>query len=85
MAQYGFNALLFVPSAPEVLAEIKRTIYTAFRTLILRLELSHDAIENKVDYDLATTLYNFSNTERKQIDSPEVKCLAKKRKGAPSI
>ena len=39
---------LYHASAPEVVAEIKRTIYTAFYYLILRLELSHNGIENKV-------------------------------------
>ena len=73
MALNGFGVLLFVPPAPEILAETKRTIYTAFYPYILRLELSHNAIENK----LATTLYNFSNKERKRIDWPEVKCVAK--------
>ena len=59
----GFSVLLFVPAAPEALAETKRTIYCP---LILRLELSHTAIENKVYYDLAATLYRyyFSNKER---------------------
>ena len=42
MALNGFNVLLFVPAAPVVLAEIK----TAFCPLILRLELSRNAIEN---------------------------------------
>ena len=30
MAQIGFRISLFVPPAPEVLAEIKKNIYTAF-------------------------------------------------------
>ena len=77
MALNGFSVLLFVPSAPEVLAEIKRTIYTAFCPLILRLELSHNAIKNKVYYDLTNTLYYFSNKERKQIDRLEVIGVAK--------
>ena len=64
MALNGFSALQFVPAASKVLPEIKRTIYTAFSPLILRLKLSHNAIENKVYYDLATTLYYFSNKER---------------------
>ena len=34
-----------------------KTIYTAFCPLILRVNLSHNAIENKVYYDLAITLY----------------------------
>ena len=57
----GISVLLFVPAAPEALAETKRTIYCP---LILRLELSHSTIENKVYYDLAATLYYFSNKER---------------------
>ena len=41
---YG-SALQFLPPAPEVLAEIKTTIFcNAFCFLILRLELSHNAI-----------------------------------------
>ena len=54
MALNGFSVLLFVPPSPEVLAELKRAIYTAFCPLIIRLELSHNAIENKAHYDLAT-------------------------------
>ena len=39
------SALRFVPPAPEVFAEIKTTIfYNAFCLLILRLELSPNAI-----------------------------------------
>ena len=72
MALSDFNVLLFVSPAAEVLAETKRTIYTAFYLVILRLELSHNAIKNKVYYDLATTLYYFSNKERKRVDRPEV-------------
>ena len=72
MALNGFSVLLFVPPAPEALAEIKRTIYIAFYTLIFRLELSLSAIENKVYYDLATTLYYFSNEKRERIGRPEV-------------
>ena len=68
----GFSALLFVPPAPKVLAEIKSTPCTAFYPFILRLELSHSGIENKVYYDLATTEYYFSNKERKRNDRPEV-------------
>ena len=37
----GFHVLLSVPAAPEVLAEIKRTIYSAFCPFLLRLEFSH--------------------------------------------
>ena len=49
-----FSALQFVPPAPKVLAEIKTKIfYMAFWSLILRLELSHNAILNKFQYDLA--------------------------------
>ena len=72
MALNGFSVLLFVSAATEVLTEIKRTIYIVFCPFILRLELSYNAIENKVYYDLATTLYYFSNKERKRIDKPEV-------------
>ena len=70
MAMNGFSVLLFVPPALEVSAEIKGTVCTAFYTLIFRLELSH--IENKVYYGFGTTLYYFSNKERKRIDRPEV-------------
>ena len=59
MALNCFSVLLFVPSAPEVLVEIKRTIYIAFCPLIAQLEFSHNAIENKVHGDLAKTLYYF--------------------------
>ena len=55
MALRGFNVLLFVPAAPKVLAITKKAIYTAFCPLIFQLKLSHNAIENKVYYDLATT------------------------------
>ena len=65
MALNGFGVLLFVSPAPDVLAEIKRTIYTAFYPRIFRLELSHNAIENKVYYDLASLFYYFLNKERK--------------------
>ena len=65
MALNGFSALLFVPDATEVLAEIKGTIYALFCPLILRLKLSHNAIKNKVYYDLlATALHYSSNKER---------------------
>ena len=57
MALNSFSVLLFVPSAPEVLAEIKRTVYTAFYLLIRQLELFHNAIKNKVYYDLAIPHY----------------------------
>ena len=41
----GYSALQFVPPAPEVLAEIRATIfYNAFGTHILRLEFSHNTI-----------------------------------------
>ena len=65
----GFSVLLFVPPAPKLLAEITKTLYTRFCSLILRLELSRNATENKVHYDLATT---GSNKKRKQIDRPKV-------------
>ena len=39
MALNGFSVLLLVSAAPEVLAEIKRTVYAAFCPLILRLKL----------------------------------------------
>ena len=55
MALNDFSVLLFIPATPKVLAEIKKTIYAAFCPLILRLKLSHNAIKNKVYYDLATT------------------------------
>ena len=46
MALNGFSsALQLVPPAPEILAEIKTTIFdNAFCLLILRLELSHNVI-----------------------------------------
>ena len=72
MALNGFSVLLLVSAVREVLVEIKSAIYTAFCPLIVRLKLSHNAIENKVYYDLATTLYYFSNKERERIDRPEV-------------
>ena len=76
---------MFVPAALEVVAEIKRTIYTAFCPLILRLELSHNAIENKVNYDLAITLTYISNKERKQIDRREVIGVANGEGGAGGL
>ena len=51
----GFSVLLLVPPEPERSAEIKRTICTVLCPPIFRLEFSHNAIENKVYYDLATT------------------------------
>ena len=48
-----------------------------FVPLILRLELSHNAIENEVYYDLATTLHYFLNKKREHIDRPEVIDVAK--------
>ena len=46
MALDGFSALQFVPPAPKVLAEIKTTVlYKAFCSLILRLELSQNAVQ----------------------------------------
>ena len=42
MALDGFSALLFVPSAGEVLAKMEQ-FNTTFCHLILRLELSHYA------------------------------------------
>ena len=52
MALNGFSVLLFVPSAPEVVAEIKE-LFTVhwFYLLILRLELLHNAIKNDIYYD----------------------------------
>ena len=72
MALNGFSVLLLVSAALEVLAELKRAFYTALCPLILRLKLLHNAIENKVYYDLAAALYYFSNKETKEIDKPEV-------------
>ena len=40
----GFKALRFVPTAPEILAEIRITILHCLLPLILRLKLSHNAI-----------------------------------------
>ena len=60
MALNGFSVLLLVSAALEVLAELKRAFYTALCPLILRLKLLHNAIENKVYYDLAAALYYFS-------------------------
>ena len=45
MVLNGFSVLLCEPITPEVLAEIKRTIYTAFCPFILRLKLLHNAFE----------------------------------------
>ena len=78
---YGFSVLLFVPAAPEVLEEIKRTNYTAFCFLIFRLELSHSALDDKVYYDLAIAIHYFSSNERKQIERPEVIGVAKGGRG----
>ena len=45
MALDGFSTLQFVQPTPKVSAEIKTTIfYMAFCPLILRLQLSHNAI-----------------------------------------
>ena len=77
VALKSFSVLLFVPPAPKVLTEIKRTIYTAFSPLIVQLKFSQNAIENKGYNDLATALCYFSNKERKQIDRPEVIGVAK--------
>ena len=66
-----FNVLLLVPPEPEVLAEIKRTVYIAFYPLILRLKVSHNFIEHNVYYGLAATLYYFLNKEKKEIDRSE--------------
>ena len=44
MALVGFSALLFVPPAPEILAETKRAILHCLLSPILRLELSLNAI-----------------------------------------
>ena len=82
MALSGFGVLLLVLAALEVLAEIKRAIVTAFCPLILRLKVLHNAIKNKVYYDLAATLYYFSNKEKKRIDRPEVIDEAKGVQGA---
>ena len=51
MALNCFTFILLVSAAPELLAEIKRAICSAFSLLILRFELSRHAIENKVYYD----------------------------------
>ena len=56
MALNGFSVLQFVPTASQVLAEIKRyiynsTAYTAFCPPILRLQLSQNAIKNKIYND----------------------------------
>ena len=83
MALNGFSVLLFAPPASEVLSELKRTIYTAFCPFIIRLELPHNALEKKVYYDLANTLYYFSNKERKRIGRPEVKGIAKWEGSSP--
>ena len=78
MALNGYSVLLFVLAVLGVFAEIKRTTYNAFCPLILRLKLSHNAIESKVYYDLlATALYYFLNKERKRIDRPQVIDVAK--------
>ena len=45
---------------------------------------SHNAIENKVYYDLAITLRYFSNKERKQIDKPEIIAAAKRGTRGPA-
>ena len=53
MAVNDFSVLLFVPSEPEVSAETKITILYSFLPLILRLDLSHNAISDTIYYDLA--------------------------------
>ena len=79
MALIGFTVLLLVSAAPEVLANIKKR--HCVLPLILQLKLSHNAIENKVYYHLATTLYYLSNKERKLIGRPEVIGEAKGGRG----
>ena len=44
MALDSFSGLLFVPPAPEILAEIKRTILHCLLPPVLRLQLLHNAI-----------------------------------------
>ena len=85
MALNGFSVLLFVPAAPKVLAETKKTISTTFCRLNLRLKLSQNAIENKVYYDVAITLCYFSDKEKIRIDRPEVICVVKGERGRPPM
>ena len=47
MALNGFSVMLFVPAAPEVLAEAKRTIYAAFCLLILQFKLATTTLKIK--------------------------------------
>ena len=54
MAVDGLSVMQFVLPAPIILAEIKTTIfYKVFSPLILQLELSHNTILNKFQYDFA--------------------------------
>ena len=48
MALNGYSVLVVVPPAPEVLVEIKKNCLRCVLPFILQLELSHNAIENKV-------------------------------------
>ena len=47
------------------------------------IRVSQNAIDNKGYYDVATTLYYFSNKERKRIDRPKVIGVAKGVAGGP--
>ena len=67
MALNGVSVLLFVPAASEVLAEIKKNYVHYASPLIIRLELSLNAIENKVYYDLTYITHYIIFHERKTI------------------
>ena len=66
MACDDFRVLLLVPSAPEILTDIKITILHCLCHLILRLKLSRNAIYEIVYYDLAITLYDIFYTRKKK-------------------
>ena len=72
--------MLFVPAALEVLAKIKRTTYTASCHFSLRLELSHNAVKNKVCYVLAVSLY-YSLNKKTNLKARSHRCSQKKCKG----
>ena len=81
MVLNGFSVLLFVPPAPEVVAEIKRTMYTAFHPPVSDQSFHAVPLKIRFYYDLDTTFYYFSNEEKKRTDRPEVIGVAKEEGG----
>ena len=67
MALNGLSTLLFVPAALEVLAEKKKNNLYCILPLIVRLELSHNAIENKIYFALRYTSYYFQIGKRNEL------------------